>query len=101
MALDKSNKKEENISVDVSELLSQRENDLKALEQQKEYMTNFINMLRKIDDVIDGKEGTLGQWFSNFLLPSTCKYNEDERPIILCLINNKCDIIKKTCFFQI
>jgi len=63
LALDKRNKKEENISIDVSELLSQRENDLKALEQQKEYMTNFINMLGKIDDVIDGKEG---QWFSNF-----------------------------------
>ncbi|XDV44192.1 hypothetical protein PO909_012516 [Leuciscus waleckii] len=52
----KSNKKEENISVDVSELLSQRDNDLKALEQQKEYMTNFINMLGKIEDVIDVPE---------------------------------------------
>ncbi|XP_039521132.1 E3 ubiquitin-protein ligase rnf213-beta isoform X4 [Pimephales promelas] len=52
----KRNKKEENISIDVSELLSQRENDLKALEQQKEYMTNFINMLGKIDDVIDVPE---------------------------------------------
>ncbi|XP_056089655.1 E3 ubiquitin-protein ligase rnf213-beta [Rhinichthys klamathensis goyatoka] len=54
----KSNKKEENISIDVSELLSQRENDLKALEQQKEYMTNFINMLGKIKDVIDVPEAS-------------------------------------------
>ncbi|XP_077056473.1 E3 ubiquitin-protein ligase rnf213-beta isoform X2 [Siphateles boraxobius] len=52
----KSNTKEENISINVSELLNQRENDLKALEQQKEYMTNFINMLGKIDDVIEVPE---------------------------------------------
>ncbi|KAK9965830.1 hypothetical protein ABG768_004896 [Culter alburnus] len=52
----KSNKKEENISINVSELLSQREDDLKAFEQQKEYMTNFINMLGKIEDVIDVPE---------------------------------------------
>lgn len=76
MSLDKSNKKEENISINVSELLSQREDDLKAFEQQKEYMTNFINMLGKIEDVIDGKERTLGKLFSNFLLPRTPRYDE-------------------------
>uniref|UniRef100_A0A9J7YJS3 RING-type E3 ubiquitin transferase n=1 Tax=Cyprinus carpio carpio TaxID=630221 RepID=A0A9J7YJS3_CYPCA len=52
----KKNNKEENFSVNVSELLSQREDDLKAFEQQKEYMSNLINMLGKITDVIDGKE---------------------------------------------
>ncbi|XP_016335836.1 E3 ubiquitin-protein ligase rnf213-beta-like [Sinocyclocheilus anshuiensis] len=52
----KKNNKEENISINVSELLSQREDDLKAFEQQKEYMTNLINMLGKITDVIDVPE---------------------------------------------
>ncbi|XP_050980097.1 LOW QUALITY PROTEIN: E3 ubiquitin-protein ligase rnf213-beta-like [Labeo rohita] len=49
----KKNNKEVKISIDVSELLSQREDDLKAFERQKEYMTNLINMLGKITDVVD------------------------------------------------
>ncbi|XP_043109399.1 E3 ubiquitin-protein ligase rnf213-beta isoform X2 [Puntigrus tetrazona] len=52
----KKNNKEENISVDVSKLLIQRENDLNAFEQQKEFMTNLINMLGKITDVVDVPE---------------------------------------------
>ncbi|KAF4106371.1 E3 ubiquitin-protein ligase rnf213-beta-like isoform X3 [Onychostoma macrolepis] len=52
----KKNNKEENISIDVSELLSQREDDFKAFEQQELFMTNLINMLGKITDVIDVPE---------------------------------------------
>ncbi|XP_026078195.1 E3 ubiquitin-protein ligase rnf213-beta isoform X1 [Carassius auratus] len=52
----KKNNKEENFSINVSELLSQREDDFKAFEQQKEYMTNLIKMLGKITDVIDVPE---------------------------------------------
>ncbi|XP_051530047.1 E3 ubiquitin-protein ligase rnf213-beta-like isoform X2 [Myxocyprinus asiaticus] len=48
----KKNNKDENMSISVLELLSQRENDLKAFEEQKEYMTILINMLGKIADVI-------------------------------------------------
>ncbi|TRY99007.1 hypothetical protein DNTS_034817 [Danionella cerebrum] len=49
----KNNKNQENISISVSELLSQREKDMNALEQQKEYITNVINMVGKISDVIN------------------------------------------------
>ncbi|XP_052426303.1 E3 ubiquitin-protein ligase rnf213-beta [Carassius gibelio] len=52
----KKNNKEEKISINVSELLSQREDDLKAFEKQKEFMTNLINMLGKITDVVDVPE---------------------------------------------
>ncbi len=76
LTLDKKNNKEENISIDVSELLSQREDDFKAFEQQKEFMTNLINMLGKITDVVDGKEVTFGQGFSNVLIPRAPKYDE-------------------------
>lgn len=76
LTLDKKNIKEENISIDVSELLSQREDDFRAFEQQKEFMTNLINMLGKITDVVDGKEVTLGQGFSNVLIPRAPKYDE-------------------------
>ncbi|XP_051967995.1 E3 ubiquitin-protein ligase rnf213-beta-like [Xyrauchen texanus] len=48
----KKNNKDKNVSINVLELLSQRENDLKAFEEQKEYMTILINMLGKIADVI-------------------------------------------------
>lgn len=54
LTLDKNNNKEMNISISVSDLLSQREDDLKAFEQQKGYMTNLINMLGRISDVING-----------------------------------------------
>ncbi|KAL1264673.1 hypothetical protein QQF64_005028, partial [Cirrhinus molitorella] len=50
------NNKEEHISIDVSELLSQREIDLKAFDQQKEYMNNLIKMLGKITDVVNVPE---------------------------------------------
>lgn len=70
LSLDKKNNKEEKISINVSELLSQREDDLKAFEKQKEFMTNLINMLGKITDVVDGKEITFGQgFFLNVLKP--------------------------------
>ncbi len=69
LTLDKKNNKEEKISINVSELLSQREDDLKAFEKQKEFMTNLINMLGKITDVVNGKEVTFGQGFSNVLIP--------------------------------
>ncbi|TRY96584.1 hypothetical protein DNTS_014460 [Danionella cerebrum] len=52
----KNNKNQENISISVSELLSQREKDMNALEQQKEYITNVINMVGKISDVINVPE---------------------------------------------
>ncbi|XP_073773817.1 E3 ubiquitin-protein ligase rnf213-beta isoform X3 [Danio rerio] len=52
----KNNNKEMKVSISVSDLLSQREDDLKAFEQQKGYMTNLINMLGKISDVINVPE---------------------------------------------
>ncbi len=76
MSLDNKNNKEEKISIDLSELLSQREDDWKTFEKQKEFMTNLINMLGKITDVVDGKEVTLGQGFSNVLIPRAPKYDE-------------------------
>ncbi|RXN10159.1 E3 ubiquitin-protein ligase RNF213-beta-like protein [Labeo rohita] len=56
LSQDKKNNKEVKISIDVSELLSQREDDLKAFEQQKKYMINLNNMLGKITDVVDVPE---------------------------------------------
>uniref|UniRef100_A0A8C1VS82 RING-type E3 ubiquitin transferase n=1 Tax=Cyprinus carpio TaxID=7962 RepID=A0A8C1VS82_CYPCA len=52
----KKNNKEEKISINVSDLLNQREDDLKALEKQKEFMTILIKMLGKITDVVDVPE---------------------------------------------
>ncbi|XP_073722611.1 E3 ubiquitin-protein ligase rnf213-beta [Misgurnus anguillicaudatus] len=52
----KKNNKEENLSINVTELLSQRESDLKAFEEQREHMNFLINMLGKISDAISVPE---------------------------------------------
>ncbi|XP_056627258.1 E3 ubiquitin-protein ligase rnf213-beta-like isoform X2 [Triplophysa dalaica] len=46
------NNKEKNISIDVTELLSQRESDMKAFEEQRGHMTVLVNMLGKILDTV-------------------------------------------------
>ncbi|KAA0724978.1 E3 ubiquitin-protein ligase rnf213-beta [Triplophysa tibetana] len=46
------NKKEKNTSINVTELLSQRESDMKAFEEKREHVTVLVNMLGKISDTV-------------------------------------------------
>ncbi|KAA0724979.1 E3 ubiquitin-protein ligase rnf213-beta [Triplophysa tibetana] len=46
------NNKEKNILINVTELLSQRESDMKAFEEQRGHMTVLVNMLGKILDTV-------------------------------------------------
>ncbi|XP_057214799.1 E3 ubiquitin-protein ligase rnf213-beta-like isoform X2 [Triplophysa rosa] len=48
----KKNNKEKNISINVTELLSQRESDVKAFEEQRQHMSSLVKMLGKILDAV-------------------------------------------------